>query len=571
MKFLPGKRFLCALCVLCGCTIQAAALDRNAFTFAKYNLTATVDLDQQRLGVRGVITLRNDSASPQKSLSLQISSTLDWKSIQFEKQPVQFLTHGYTSDIDHTGELSEAIVTLPREIKPQESIELDIGYEGTIPLDTTRLTRIGVSEAAARHTDWDRISSSFTAVRGAGYVVWYPVAIETASLSEGNSVFEALDEWKAREANTEFDLNLQMPMHGMNSFPKIFVNGDCLSETSEAGPSAKCSFLNFGSSAAAFVIAPYQEIGSSPVVVNYFDVHKSAAETEAQAFTNAAPFVADWFGPPHQKVNVLDLANIRDVSYENGSMLLTSLTDIGLKQAEIISVHQLAHASFFSPRSWIYEGLAHFMQAAYEQQKNGRQAALNFLNSNLPAISDVEKSISQQHNPKTETSEALVNTSTEEFYRSKAAYVWWMLRDMVGDADLKKTLAAYRAKEDTAPSYPQKLIEAQTHRDLQWFFDDWVYHDRGLPDFHIASVFPSKLPSGGYLVTVTVENLGAAGAEVPITLQIPGGNVTQRLQVAGKAKSSIRFEVSEAPQQVTVNDGSIPESDMSNNTFIMKK
>lgn len=567
-------KFLCVLCVLCGCVINAVALDRNAFTFAKYNLRATIDLDQQRFGVRGVITLRNDSSSPQKSLSLQISSTLDWKSIQFENQPVQFLTHGYTSDIDHTGELSEAIVTLPREIKPQESIELNVGYEGTIPLDTTRLTRIGVSDAAARHTDWDRISSSFTAVRGIGYVVWYPVAMEAASLSEGNSVFEALDRWKAREANVEFDLNLQMSLHGTNSPPKIVVNSTCvrgIEYDAVAMPFVKCSFPTMGAFNPGFAIAPYQEVSNSALIVNYFDVHKSAAETEEQAFANAAPFVADWFGTPHQKVNVLDLANARDISYENGSMLLTSLTDIGLKQAEIISVHQLTHASFFSPRSWVNEGLSHFMQAAYEQQQSGRQAALDFLNSNLSAIVDVENSISQRHDLKSETSEALINTSTEEFYRSKAAYLWWMLNDMVGVANLKKALSAYRAKDDNSPAYLQKLIESQAHRDLQWFFDDWVYHDRGLPDFHVVSMFPSKLPSGGYLVTVTVENLGAAGAEVPITLQIPGGDVTQRLQVLSKSKNSIRFEVPAAPQQVTVNDGSVPESDMSNNTFIINK
>jgi hypothetical protein len=79
------------------------------------------------------------------------------------------------------------------------------------------------------------------------------------------------------------------------------------------------------------------------------------------------------------------------------------------------------------------------------------------------------------------------------------------------------------------------------------------------------------LPTGGYLITVTVENLGAAGAEVPVTVKIPTGDVTQRLQVLGKSKNSIRFEVPTVPQQVTVNDGSVPESDMSNNTFIVKQ
>jgi hypothetical protein len=104
------------------------------------------------------------------------------------------------SDIDHTGALSEAIVTLPGEIKPKDSVELEIGYEGVIPRDTTRLTRVGVPEEIAKHSSWDQIGSSFTAVRGAGYVAWYPITTESADFSEGNSLFEVVDRWKAREA-----------------------------------------------------------------------------------------------------------------------------------------------------------------------------------------------------------------------------------------------------------------------------------------------------------------------------------------------------------------------------------
>src|SRR5205807_8071736 len=102
-------RFLCALCVLCG--FQSFALDREAFTFTNYDLDVRVESEQQRLAVRGKLTLRNDSASAQKNISLQVSSTLDCRSIQIGGKPVQFVTQPYSSDIDHTGVLSEAIVT----------------------------------------------------------------------------------------------------------------------------------------------------------------------------------------------------------------------------------------------------------------------------------------------------------------------------------------------------------------------------------------------------------------------------------------------------------------------------
>lgn len=146
-------KFLRVLCVLCGLLVPAFALDREAFTFTNYDLDVRVEPEQQRLAVRGKLALRNDSATPQKNLVLQISSSLDWRSIQLNSKPVQFVSQPYTSDIDHTGSLSEAVVTLPQQVLPKDTVELEIGYEGVVPLDATRLTRIGVPEDAAKHSD----------------------------------------------------------------------------------------------------------------------------------------------------------------------------------------------------------------------------------------------------------------------------------------------------------------------------------------------------------------------------------------------------------------------------------
>src|ERR1035438_8276441 len=205
MKF---SHALCVVCVLWGSTSGAWALDREAFTIAKYDLVITLEPAQQRLGARGKITLRNDSTHPQKIAALQISSSLNWRSIRVDGKPVQFVSQPYMSDIDHTGALSEAIVTLPAEIKPKESVELEIGYEGVIPLDTTRLSRVGVPQEIAKHSSWDQISPSFTAVRGAGYVAWYPITTESVDFSEGNSLFEVTNRWKKREQDASMKLSL---------------------------------------------------------------------------------------------------------------------------------------------------------------------------------------------------------------------------------------------------------------------------------------------------------------------------------------------------------------------------
>ena len=249
---------------------------------------------------------------------------------------------------------------------------------------------------------------------------------------------------------------------------------------------------------------------------------------------------------------------------------MTPLSSADPKLAGLAAAHQLTHAAFFSPRPWINEGLAHFAQAIYLEHLNGRQAAVDYMGLHRSALSAAEKE--KENLPTTPRSEdevrrSLVNTVDEELYRSKAMCVWWMLRDMVGEPALKKALASYRPEEDKEPSYMQRLIQAQTQRDLEWFFDDWVYRDRGLPDFKIESAFTRKTLPGAYMVTITVNNLSAAGAEVPLTVKSAGGEVTRRLVVHGKSNGVIRVEVPDPPEEVSVNDGSVPESETTNHVF----
>jgi aminopeptidase N len=128
-------------------------------------------------------------------------------------------------------------------------------------------------------------------------------------------------------------------------------------------------------------------------------------------------------------------------------------------------------------------------------------------------------------------------------------------------------LFSYQASEDNDPSYMPHVIAAHTQRDLQWFFDDWVYYDRGLPDFKVESAFATSTPTKSFLLTITLDNLGTAGAEVPVTIRFAGGEVTKRIEVRAKSKATFRVETPAAPQEIRVNDGSVPESDMTNNTF----
>ncbi len=534
-------KFFCVICVLCGFASAAWALEREAFTIAKYDLEIRLEPEQQRLGARGKITLRNDSAHPQKIAALQISSSLNWRSIRVDGKAVQFVSQPYISDIDHTGALSEAIVTLPADIKPKDSVELEIGYEGVIPLDTTRLTRIGIPEEIAKHSSWDQISTSFTAVRGAGYVAWYPITTESADFSKGNSLFEVVDRWKEREAGSEFKAVLGLPGEGGEGPPTVLcgARGGGSAEYGRIWSAlALCDDKRLGTVTPTLVVAKYVAVSKAPLNLFTFPGHEAGAATYSNALDPAMKFVSGWFRKPSAPVAIADFSDPQSAPFESGTLLMASMAAEDSKLAGINLVHELVHSALPSSRPWVYEGLAHFAEAMYRQEQGGRQAALDFLGLHRAAFLDSEKEVSaalqknvdQKSLGEKSVGKSLAGTFDETYYRSKAAYVWWMLRDMAGDDALKQAIGKYRAEDDKAPKYVEQLIESAAKRDLGWFFDDWVYQDRGLPDFHVQSVHPWKTEKGVQFITVTLENLGNAGAEVPFTIFFEGGEITKRIE-----------------------------------------
>ncbi|HEU5336015.1 MAG TPA: hypothetical protein VFU27_08635, partial [Terriglobales bacterium] len=377
-------RFL-VLFVLGATSMCFGALDRNAFTFTNYDLELRVDPAGQALAARGTITLRNDSSQPQSLAAMQISSSLKWRLIQVGGKPVQFETQPYTTDIDHTGSVSEVIVTLPAAVPPHGTVLIEVGYSGTILADATRLTRIGTPATIAVNSDWDQISSSFTAVRGIGFVAWYPVEMEAASLSSGNALYDALGEWKAREALAELKVNFcwindESPL-------AVVANGQ-LEGIGRTNPSQEgqgltgCTpyrFAPLGLTVPTFAIGNFVALQQPVITIYHVPEHGETADDYAATVQKVAPMVAQWLGPPHNKVKIVELHNAQAASFESGGVLFTPLNSGDDKPLQLQMVHQLAHVSLTSDRSWIYEGVAHFLQAVEREQQDGREAALQYL------------------------------------------------------------------------------------------------------------------------------------------------------------------------------------------------
>jgi hypothetical protein len=558
--------FLCLL----SSGVAAMALDRNAFTFTAYDLRARAGPLLHEFEASGRVTLRNDSSTPQRFVSLQISSTLDWKSIELSGKPAAYVSLPYTTDIDHTGSVSEAIVTLPRALEPQSTVELDIAYSGTISRDTTRLTRVGTPAEMAAATDWDQIADAFTAVRGVGYVCWYPVAMDAASLSAGSELSAIVGAWKRRHAASVMRLTLTLAVD-----QPVATNGRLISQRATANGAGAVRERSFefsllGLSPPTFAIGGYTVLSRQAMDVLYLPGHEAAAQEYELAAEKLLPGISDWFGAQREKVTIIELPE-GYAPFDSGATLFTPMIS-GRQAVETAMAHQLAHACLESPRPWIAEGLAHFAQALVREKQAGRKAALEYMQQFRLALAEVEEQAREVPAGQSAPAEGepLIRATDEIYYRGKAMFVWWMLRDMVGDDALQQALHRYHASGDKEPAYLQRLVEAASHRKLEWFFDDWVYRDRGLPDFRITAVFPRETLPANVMVTVTVQNDGAAGAEVPVMIPVESGGAMRRLLVPAHAKASTRITAPAFPAQVVVNDGSVPESDVSNNVFRLK-
>jgi aminopeptidase N len=227
--------------------------------------------------------------------------------------------------------------------------------------------------------------------------------------------------------------------------------------------------------------------------------------------------------------------------------------------------HSLSHAWFGSSHVWLDEGVAQFMSLLWVEQSEGREAALKQLQQQVNTLSLAEPALPQNADS-TLVGQSLIQASDEVYYRTKAAAVLWMLRSIAGEDALKQALQLYRQDEkaDVDAKQFQRVLERASKRDLGWFFDDWVYRDRGLPDLTIASVTPRKLPSKGvgdesWLVAIEVRNDGDAAAEVPVTVRSGTLTTTEKLRIMGRSTASTRIVFAGRPDEVVVNDGGVPE------------
>jgi hypothetical protein len=203
------------------------------------------------------------------------------------------------------------------------------------------------------------------------------------------------------------------------------------------------------------------------------------------------------------------------------------------------------------------------MGTLWVEKQRGRDQALGTLEAARTALA-----LAEPESPGQSAGQPLAQAISPVYYRTKATYVLWMLRDVAGDSTLSAALRAYDPAQDLGKdtgccSFEKLLEQAGVRRDLSWFFADWVDADKGLPDLSIEGAFPSTASAGNWLVAVNLANSGYASAEVPVTVRSDSTSVTQRVRIPAHGKVVQRILIQGKPTEVQVNDGTVPETQAS--------
>ena len=180
---------------------------------------------QHSIAVQARIVAHNNSDKPLERIALQLSSSLHWYSIQVDGKPAKFETEAVDSDIDHTGALTEAVVNLGDAACVRERASgCNVIYSGTVVPSAERLLRLGAPEKIANSSEWDAIDPDFTALRGFGNVIWFPVSTAPVLLGQGSEMFDSVGKWKLSESNA--NVSMHVLVEYLDVKPTVaFLNG----------------------------------------------------------------------------------------------------------------------------------------------------------------------------------------------------------------------------------------------------------------------------------------------------------------------------------------------------------
>ncbi len=341
-----------------------------------------------------------------------------------------------------------------------------------------------------------------------------------------------------------------------------------------------------------------------------------------EAVTRIRPMLTEWLGAaPASPIDLIDLPVPGAAGFADGTLFVAPLLT-GSQAALAPSLVQPLAAAWLPGNlhaPWLREGIPAFLQAVWIERTQGRAAALAWLLANAANASASSSTNPATDPPLAACSDAPCARGKAAYVlemlrgmmggeRLQQALSGWRFRvNQAEPAGVPLLDSVSEVQKSETAWFELAVIEA-VPTDIHWFLRDWIEENRGLPDLTIVAVAPRRversapanylpqqrkpvagpigaepmapdprdLPDGGassssssggiapaagsWLVAVEVQNNGSAEAEVPVTVRAGGLTNTLPLRIAAHSRATVRVPFEAAPEEVLVNDGSVPEA-----------
>ncbi len=258
------------------------------------------------------------------------------------------------------------------------------------------------------------------------------------------------------------------------------------------------------------------------------------------------------------------MENVTATTYADSEILSVDMERPDPITENLVS-HELAHSWFGNlvtcrdwSELWLNEGFATFMEAAFREHLDGREAYL----SQLKDVADeyFSEDPSRRRHPLVNPRYPLTMELFDETTYKKGAYVVHMLRETVGDEMFWKALNIYlnEFKHDVVDSRDlQRVFEKVSGQQLEWFFDQWIYKG-GYPELRVRSSYDPALKMLNLSVAQT-QKPDATTPEVfrlPVEIEIvtPTGTRTERVEI-NKRMQSFSFQLDGRPRLIVFDKG----------------
>jgi aminopeptidase N len=257
------------------------------------------------------------------------------------------------------------------------------------------------------------------------------------------------------------------------------------------------------------------------------------------------------------------MENITATTMNDSEIMMAAMGENGIT-LDLVS-HELAHSWFGDmvtcrnwAELWLNEGFATYMEAAYREQRMGRDAYMAKIREDA-ADFIIDESINHKRHPLFDLNARNVDALFDDPNTTdqKGGAVIHQLREQIGTEAFWKGINIYlnAHKFGNAESTDlQKAMEQSSGQDLGWWFDQWVYHG-GAPSLNVTQLWH---PRTGTL-TVTVTQIQKPDAITPAVFRLPmevklttaEGDKTEEIKVT-KRIQSFSYKLSSRPTKLDV-------------------